>query len=353
MTRDRPRRRDRRLRPGRPDRGGAARRAAATASPSTSASRSSTTCPAPSTSTTRSCRSGSRSGSPTRSTSCPSTTYQWFGADGEPIVRMEHPALGPSGWEPGYTFFQPTLERALDRAVRALPTRRGAPGLERRGARAGRRPRRADAAPGARAASRRARADRADPHRARALRARRRRRELVRPPGGRHRVRGPGLRRALARGRPPARRRRRAVVTSRRRASGATRRGRTCTRATAGRTAASSSCCCRASGRRTSPTRRASGSCWRRGSRRPTACWCATRSTSSAAAWRETMRAGRVLLAGDAAHTMPPFMGQGLCSGVRDAANLAWRLDLVLRGLAGDGCSTATRPSGGRRTSGS
>lgn len=50
----------------------------------------------------------------------------------------------------------------------------------------------------------------------------------------------------------------------------------------------------------------------------------------------ERMREGNIFLAGDSAHQMPPFNGQGLNSGLRDAFNLAWKMGMVARGTAGD-----------------
>ncbi|CAJ1497820.1 bifunctional 3-(3-hydroxy-phenyl)propionate/3-hydroxycinnamic acid hydroxylase [[Mycobacterium] kokjensenii] len=43
-------------------------------------------------------------------------------------------------------------------------------------------------------------------------------------------------------------------------------------------------------------------------------------------------RVGRIFLAGDAAHAMPPWIGQGMSAGVRDVANLCWKIAAVLRG---------------------
>jgi 3-(3-hydroxy-phenyl)propionate hydroxylase len=47
-------------------------------------------------------------------------------------------------------------------------------------------------------------------------------------------------------------------------------------------------------------------------------------------------RRDRLLIAGDAAHQTPPFMGQGMCAGIRDASNLAWKLAAVVRDDAPD-----------------
>ena len=51
----------------------------------------------------------------------------------------------------------------------------------------------------------------------------------------------------------------------------------------------------------------------------------------------ERFQSGRVFLAGDAAHITPPFVGQGLVAGLRDAANLCWKLAWVSKGWAAPG----------------
>ncbi|PTQ71879.1 bifunctional 3-(3-hydroxy-phenyl)propionate/3-hydroxycinnamic acid hydroxylase [Celeribacter persicus] len=51
----------------------------------------------------------------------------------------------------------------------------------------------------------------------------------------------------------------------------------------------------------------------------------------------EDWRKGRLLLVGDACHQTPPFMGQGMCAGTRDVANLYWKLALICQGkVAGE-----------------
>lgn len=55
------------------------------------------------------------------------------------------------------------------------------------------------------------------------------------------------------------------------------------------------------------------------------------------ARWAKVWNVGRCAIAGDAAHLMPPFAGEGMCAGIRDAFALGWRLNSILEGkLAAD-----------------
>ena len=263
----------------------------------------------------------------------PISTYNWFGADGEPIMRIELPSPGRSGWDPGYSFYQPNLETAIDRRVRELPTasvHRGwvAESLAQ-----------------------------ADDHVALTLR----------------RVREPGPSSSEAADETRTVRARYVIG-----ADGAN----SFVRDASGIAFADQGFAERwvvidllpddvdALGYIPAPCQ------WcdperphmhiRLGRRhrrfefmllpgeQPDDFADETRIWELLAPWMtpadgqivrravyefrarlaETMSSGRALLAGDAAHTMPPFMGQGLCSGVRDAAALSWRLDLILRGIA-------------------
>jgi 3-(3-hydroxy-phenyl)propionate hydroxylase len=58
----------------------------------------------------------------------------------------------------------------------------------------------------------------------------------------------------------------------------------------------------------------------------------------------ERWRQGGVFLAGDAAHQTPPFFGQGMCHGLRDVANLAWKIERVVRGGAPDSLLDSYQP---------
>lgn len=258
--------------------------------------------------------------------------YQWFGADGEPVLRFERPGLAPSGWEGSYMFFQPELEAAMDRlgcADPRLTVHRGwiAEELTDTIDGATLTVRQVDDAGGGLALTGERRTVRA--------------RWVIGADGANSFVRQTmGITR-----RDLGFQERWLVVDA---------EPRDMTRL------AHLPIACQWCDPARPTTQMQSGPRHRRWEfmllpdelaadfEEPARVWSLlepwyrpedgelTRSTvyEFRSMLADQMRSGHVLLVGDAAHLTPPFLGQGLCSGLRDAANVAWKLDLVLRGIA-------------------
>jgi len=263
----------------------------------------------------------------------PVREYHWLGADHEPLLTLQSPARASSGWEPDYMFFQPALEHALDRVARSQPTVKVERGwiAERLD----------NSAEGAELTVRRVQEDAAGrltpTEETRTVRAR----WLIGADGANSFVREAS---AISR-RDLGFQEQWLVIDAEPHDMAAL---------------AALPIACQWCDPRRPTTHIQSGPRHRRWEfmllpgelagdfEDPARVWGLlepwyrpadgplTRSTvyEFRSMLADRMRDRRVLLVGDAAHLTPPFLGQGLCSGLRDAANVAWKLDLVLREVA-------------------